>query len=127
VKRTPWAHDEVKFEDAVGDRRKEEEERSREDRGGKERPEGGKRERDGQDDESECEGAEEPLNPIRHDEHSGPPDVFLHTREGDVGETQNHRYSTYDSLECGEQDPANEVHRDPPGRATRSNPGFRPI
>src|SRR5438094_1746297 len=111
----PRPDDEEEFEDAVGNRREEEEERTREDRGGKDRSKRREGEGEGQDDESERESAEEPLDPIGHDEHASPPDVFLHAHEGDVGETQDHRDSGHDSLEQGEQDQLIQVHRGPPG------------
>src|SRR5207249_10941705 len=110
----PRPDDEEEFEDAVGNRREEEEERTREDRGGKDRSKRREGEGEGQDDESERKSAEEPLDPIGHDEHASPPDVFLHAHKGDVGETQDHRDSAHDSLEHGEQDQLIQVHRGPP-------------
>src|SRR2546428_5677332 len=38
---------------------------------------------DGERDEPEGKRTQEPLNPLFHDEHPGPPDVFVHAREGE--------------------------------------------
>src|SRR2546427_7330845 len=127
MNRPPRAHDKVEFEDPVGDHRQEEEERNPKHRSREDRSEEGKSEGDGQDDESDRERAEEPVNPIGHDEHASPPDVFLHPREGDVSETQNYGDRADDSLERDEHEQRIEVHGGPPVCAARSNLGPRAI
>src|SRR2546425_9035502 len=59
-----------------------------------------------QRDKREGKRTEEPLNPLFHDEHPGPPDVFVHAREGE----ERHGQETRDGPEeCEEADDNPEV------------------
>src|SRR5712691_8557589 len=60
--------DEEELQDAVGDRGEEEEEGCREGRL-KRRPDEDSRKRDREDDKTEGQGAKEPMDPVRHNEH----------------------------------------------------------
>src|SRR5213594_2706845 len=56
---------------------------------------------DGERDEPEGKRTEEPLDPLFHDKHPGPPDVFVHAREGE----ERHGEETRDGPEeCEEAD-----------------------
>src|SRR5712691_5222042 len=66
----------------------------------------GRADQHGQRDERDRERAEEPLNPLFHDEHPRPPDVFVHPREREECD----REKTGDRAEeCEESDDDPEV------------------
>src|SRR3989441_5979422 len=54
---------------------------------------------DGERDEREGKRTQEPLNPLFHDEHPGPPHVLIHSREGE----ERHGEETRDGPEEGEE------------------------
>src|SRR5713226_1281476 len=125
----PRSNDEEQLDDAVGDRREEEEERTDGDAGGEgdtQRAQEAAGEDRREDDEAQGERPEEPLDPVCHDEHPGAPDVPFHSLEGYGGDNEQDRNGPYDPFERDQEQPADKIsHYGSASAVIRYHPEYR--